>query len=757
MTIESPSAPGRACSPCSTSVESSRFRRYAWIVVPSGTRSSGPGIVGSRPSSANTCTTSLGPLSSSGYHRPARASSRMVSTPFLSRPAASRFALARAFTGTESPADARTNPPTTIAIANIKTLQGCSCDPPDEASPNLPPCRRTALPAFRPSARLSVFIFPSMLHLAIAQLRPRKGAYRENLAQLGETFRTVGSWEHPPDLMVAAESALTGYFLEGGVREAAVSSRQLFEDLSAQHREASAPPLEVCVGFYELLENRLHNSALYASLGGPDAGIRHVHRKVFLPTYGVFDEERFVEPGRSVEAFDTRWGRAAILICEDAWHSVMPMFAALDGAQLLIVPSASPARGINPDEDPDRPASLTRWERIAQDIAGEHGVFVAIAQLVGFEGGKAFPGGSVVAGPRGDLVARAPVFEDAIVPAILHLDEITRARSDMPLLSDLESRLPHLLEAWGRRGGRDGQGGLAPDRGATAASRPARPARPAGPARPAVSPLAIEAPLTRRWLVEFLRDELIRRRGFARGVIGLSGGVDSSLVAYLAAEALGPDNVVGVRMPYRTSSPESLAHAELVAKALGIEMRTVDISAGVDGIATAIGDPVTPGRLGNVMARMRMITLFDLSAALGALPLGTGNKTERLFGYFTWHADDSPPVNPLGDLFKTQVWALARHVGVPDEIVSKPASADLVAGQTDEGDFGISYERADQILHWILVGHDTAHIVALGFAEAEVGLVRKRLDSTHWKRRLPTVAMVSQTAIGEYYLRPVDY
>ena len=196
-----------------------------------------------------------------------------------------------------------------------------------------------------------------------------------------------------------------------------------------------------------------------------------------------------------------------------------------------------------------------------------------------------------------------------------------------------------------------------------------------------------------------------RRRGFEKVVIGLSGGVDSSLVAYLAAEALGPDNVFGVRMPYRTSSPESLAHAQLVVDALGINGRTVDISAAVDGLAARHRRATpTPGRLGNIMARTRMITLFDLSAAHRALPLGTGNKTERLFGYFTWHADDSPPVNPIGDLFKTQVWALARHLGVPDVIVSKPASADLIMGQTDEGDFGISYPRADAILHWILLG-----------------------------------------------------
>jgi NAD+ synthetase len=248
-----------------------------------------------------------------------------------------------------------------------------------------------------------------------------------------------------------------------------------------------------------------------------------------------------------------------------------------------------------------------------------------------------------------------------------------------------------------------------------------------------------------------------RRRGFEKVVIGLSGGVDSSLVAYLAAEALGAGNVLGVRMPYRTSSAESLSHAQQVIDALRIEGVTVDISAAVDGLAAAIGGAGDPARLGNIMARTRMITLFDLSVAHRALPLGTGNKTERLLGYFTWHADDSPPVNPIGDLFKTQVWALARYVGVPEVIVSKPASADLIHGQTDEGDFGISYPRADQILHWILLGYGHPEIAALGFSDDEVALVRKRLDSTHWKRRLPTVAMLSGTAIGEYYLRPVDY
>jgi NAD+ synthase (glutamine-hydrolysing) len=604
-----------------------------------------------------------------------------------------------------------------------------------------------------------------VLRLAIAQLKPRKGAYEENLCRLGALFREVGGWAEPPDLVVGPETALTGYFLEGGVRDLALSADRLFHDLSLQHRDAKAPPFDVALGFYELHQNRLFNSGLYARLGGPDAGIRHVHRKVFLPTYGVFDEERFVEAGRSVQAFDTGWGRAAILICEDAWHSFTPMLAALGGAQLIIIPSASPARGIAPESGSGRPTSLARWNRMAQEIAGEHGVYVAVAQLVGFEGGKAFPGGSVLANPRGDVVAEGPVFEEALIPLALDFEEITRARADMPLLADLEMRLPHLLGSLhhARQGAPAAVPAVIPSGQASAgAPRPLRDGR--RRSAPAVvtsvsgpDPLAIEPELTRRWLVEFLRDEVQRRRGFQKVVIGLSGGVDSSLVAYLAAEAVGPENVLGVRMPYHASSVESLSHAQLVIDALRIGGLTVDISTAVDGLAAAIGSASDPPRLGNIMARTRMITLFDLSAGHRALPLGTGNKTERLLGYFTWHADDSPPVNPLGDLFKSQVWTLARHLGVPEVIVSKPASADLITGQTDEGDFGISYHRADAILHWILLGYRDAEIAALGFAEGDIAIVRKRLDSTHWKRRLPTVAMLSATAIGEYYLRPVDY
>jgi NAD+ synthase len=228
------------------------------------------------------------------------------------------------------------------------------------------------------------------------------------------------------------------------------------------------------------------------------------------------------------------------------------------------------------------------------------------------------------------------------------------------------------------------------------------------------------------------------------------------VTAYLCAKALGPENVHGIRMPYQTSSQDSLDHAQLVADELGIQARTIEITAAVDGYLQF--EPEADGRRrGNVMARQRMIILFDQSARLSALPVGTGNKTERLFGYFTWHADDSPPVNPLGDLYKTQVWDLARELGVPEVIIKKPASADLIVGQTDESDFGISYVKADRILFYLLRGYSAQRLVEMGFPAPEVKLVKGRVDSTHWKRHLPTTAMLSATSINDYYLRPVDY
>ncbi len=642
-----------------------------------------------------------------------------------------------------------------------------------------------------------------MPRLAVAQIRPSKGEYAANLQKIGGVLAQIAKLDPPVDLVIFPETVTSGYFVEGGVRDVAVTAGTLFRDLTLEHEAAAAPPIDVAVGFYEVFQNHFYNSCLYASLGNASPGnassgnaslshaslghaspgnaslgnaspghaspgIKHVHRKVFLPTYGVFDEERFVERGRDIQAFDTRFGRVAILICEDAWHSITGTIAALQGAQLVIVPSASPARGTGMDEEGTRlPASVVRWERILKGIADEHGVWVAFASLVGFEGGKGFPGGSVLVSPGGEIVLRGPLFEEAVLTYDLDFEELTRARAESPLLADLEVNLPHLIKNLGTREGGRGTGKRKAIKfdAATNGSHPSPVPRPPSPIHiigrgvEEGDPLAIDTDLARRWLVSFLKDEVVRRRGFTKGIVGLSGGVDSSLTAFLAVEALGKENVIAVRMPYKTSSPESLEHAQLVIDRLGIEALTIDISAAVHGYLSQVetNGAADPTRRGNVMARERMIVLFDLSAKYKALPIGTSNKSERLLGYFTWHADDTPPVNPLGDLFKTQVRALARHVGVPDVILRKPPTPDLVPGQTTEGDYGISYDKVDRILYYLIRGMRPDDIVARGFTREEVDKVERRLESTHWKRRLPTVAVMSQTAIGEFYLRPVDY
>jgi NAD+ synthase (glutamine-hydrolysing) len=637
---------------------------------------------------------------------------------------------------------------------------------------------------------MAPFSMASTLDLAIVQFRPRKGNYASNIARIGGLLARAATLSPRPAVVQFPETAATGYFVEGGVRDLAVTAGELARDLDAAYRQAlrEPQPVDVVLGFYEKWRDTLYNSAAYVRLGRGEPEILHVHRKNFLPTYGLFDEERFVERGLEMRAFDTPWGRAAILVCEDAWHSLSGTVAALDGAQLIFLSSAAPARGVWPREDATPgPASVARWERLVRDIAEEHGVFVTFSNLVGSEGGKMFPGASMLMGPRGDIRSRAPVWEEAMLLATIDLGDLARARSDVPLLADLRTALPHLRDLlddvdrehvrppveWDAVPSSD-NGAQAPVTSGTApaVSPPsslgaATDAATNGAtvdvcivhggevARGAPPPLDIDPSLVEQWLIAFIRDEM-KRRGFQRAVVGLSGGVDSAVTTYLAARALGPANVVAVRLPYRTSNPSSLEHAQLVIDALGVDARTIDITAAVDGYLATEPD-ADPARRGNVMARVRMIALFDLSSRYHALPLGTGNKTERLFGYFTWHADDSPPINPLGDLFKTQVWALAHHLGVPEVIVTKPASADLITGQTDEGDFGISYAKADQILNWLLSGYTPGELSGRGFDEAEVALVQRRLASTHWKRRLPTVAMLSATAIGESYLRPVDY
>ncbi len=279
-----------------------------------------------------------------------------------------------------------------------------------------------------------------------------------------------------------------------------------------------------------------------------------------------------------------------------------------------------------------------------------------------------------------------------------------------------------------------------------------------GPARDAAprSVLDIDAALVTEILVRFVRDE-VRKVGFERTVVGLSGGVDSALALTLACRALGAGNVVPVLMPYRGSSPASERDARTVAAGLGTTPRVVDISPQVDAYFDRFPE-ADRTRRGNKMARERMSILYDISGEVGALVVGTSNKTELLLGYGTIHGDMAHALNPLGDLYKTQVFALARHLDLPREVIEKPPSADLWEGQSDEDELGFEYAAVDRLLfHMVDERRTRAELRALGFADDFVVDVERRVRQSQYKRRPPLIAKLSNRTIDRDFRYPRDW
>lgn len=268
--------------------------------------------------------------------------------------------------------------------------------------------------------------------------------------------------------------------------------------------------------------------------------------------------------------------------------------------------------------------------------------------------------------------------------------------------------------------------------------------------------LDINTDLARRILSGFIRDQ-IEKAGMKGAVIGLSGGIDSALSAYLSADALGAENVLAVRMPYATSSQASLTDAEAVIEDLGLPSLTVPISAMADALITQFPD-INNIRKGNIMARMRMVVLYDQSAARGLLPMGTSNKTEFLLGYSTIYGDSGVALHPIADLYKYQVRQLATALGVPQSILDKAPSADLWEGQTDEGELGFTYNDVDQVLYLLVDERYTvAEVIAEGFEESFVEQVWRRVKANHYKRTMPNVAKLSRRTIGHDFLYLRDW
>jgi NAD+ synthase len=268
--------------------------------------------------------------------------------------------------------------------------------------------------------------------------------------------------------------------------------------------------------------------------------------------------------------------------------------------------------------------------------------------------------------------------------------------------------------------------------------------------------LTLNSEVTRHVLVAFLRAE-IKRFGFQKAVLGLSGGVDSALSCFLAAEALGPESVLALLMPYRTSAAESTEHALQVTKITGVATQSVDITSMVEPYL-AQHPQMSDVRRGNVMARTRMIVLYDHSSQWNGLAVGTSNKTELLLGYGTLFGDMASAVNPLGDLYKTQVRQMARAVGVPEAIVRKAPSADLWAGQTDEGELGFTYADVDKLLYCLVdERYSPEEAIADGFDPQFVAVVTRKLRQAQFKRVPPIIAKVSRRDVGHDFLYPRDW
>ena len=268
--------------------------------------------------------------------------------------------------------------------------------------------------------------------------------------------------------------------------------------------------------------------------------------------------------------------------------------------------------------------------------------------------------------------------------------------------------------------------------------------------------LSIHTELAQRILTGFIKSE-ISRSGFEHAVIGLSGGIDSALSCYLAAEALGSENVLAIRLPYRSSSQESLDHAQLVIDDLGVQSMTIPITDMVD--AYLDGNPEMERlRKGNIMARMRMIVLYDQSEAFRGLVVGTGNKTEILLGYSTLYGDSACALNPLGDLYKTQVRQLSTALGVPQVIIDKAPTADLWIDQTDEGELGFTYAEVDRLLYLLVdQRYSPEDCIEAGFDTNFVKTVVERIRRNHFKRVLPPIAKLSNRTIGYDFLYLRDW
>ncbi len=276
--------------------------------------------------------------------------------------------------------------------------------------------------------------------VGIVQFSPDKGKLEGNLDRIAEHL--IQCAEEGIQLAVFPETSTTGYFLEGGVVELAISAESLTQKLQERIEGKLKTPIEFALGFYEVLGGNIYNSSAFLRFNGSRIQCLKTYQKFFLPTYGVFDEDRFVSKGTDLCVLDTSVGKTSMMICEDVWHSILPTINAVAGATAMIIPSASPARGFRSEHIENH----ERYQRLVRAISEEHGVYTFLAQLVGHEGGKGFVGGSMICDPLGRVLVEAPVGVEAIITANIDLELVAIARAQTPLISDLQSSWHNILK-----------------------------------------------------------------------------------------------------------------------------------------------------------------------------------------------------------------------------------------------------------------------------------------------------------------------
>ena len=543
------------------------------------------------------------------------------------------------------------------------------------------------------------------LRLALAQINPTVGDLKGNVERIVAALSQARRWG--AHLVVFPEMAIPGYPPEDLLLMPSFlqANRAALEEVAAQ-----TSGLTALVGFVDRDENDIYNAAALLH----DGRIAAIYHKIYLPNYGVFDENRYFRPGKRPLIFRLGEALVGVNICEDIWYPAGPTEAqALAGAQLVVNISASPYHA----------GKSRARERMLATRAADNVVFVAYCNLVGGQDELVFDGGSMILDPRGERLARARSFEEDLLVFDLDLREVFRLR-----LHDPRQRQERAI-------------------GLEQVERVDLPAFPAL-SQPPLPRMGEEGERNGeaevyQALVLGTRD-YVRKNGFRQVVVGLSGGIDSALTATIAADALGPENVIGVSMPTRYSSPISREDAEALARNLGIRFLNIPI----DGIFQSYLDTLAEPFRGlspdvteeNIQARIRGNILMALSNKFGWLVLTTGNKSELAAGYCTLYGDMAGGFAVLKDVLKTQVYRLARYRNaqgevIPERILTRPPSAELRPDQRDEDALG-PYAVLDPILRaYVEEDRSLEEIVALGYDEETVRRILRLVDGSEYKRR----------------------